>query len=157
MTIGALEEIELLLFRMIICGISSISAPSYEEMTASELALLPCTTIKRGEGWHRTTGRTSLRRSERKPTAAAAPQAPPGPGHLPPEGSTAAACPESSVRPHCGGRKQGTVAEAPATGCRKRTREAWVGSLRVPDAYSRLAGRLHGALHVLSWDQGPNR
>ena len=62
---GALEEIELLLFRMIICGISSISAPSYEEVTASELALLPCTTIKRGGGWHRTTGRTSLRRSER--------------------------------------------------------------------------------------------
>lgn len=85
------------------------------------------------------------------------PPGPPGPGHLPPEGSTAAACPESSVRPHCGGRKQGTVAEAPATGCRKRTPEAWVGSLRVPEAYSRLTGRLHGALHVLSWDQGPNR
>ena len=70
----ALEEIELLLFKIIICGISSISAPSYDEVTASELALLPCTTIKRGGGWHRTTGRTSLRRSERKPMAAPAPQ-----------------------------------------------------------------------------------
>ena len=38
---GALEETELLLFKIIICGISSISAPSYDEVTASELALLP--------------------------------------------------------------------------------------------------------------------
>lgn len=91
---GALEEIELLLFKTIICGISSISAPSYDEVTASELALLPCTTIKQAGGWHRTTGRTSLRCSERKPMAASVPS---GLGHLPSDGSTAAASPQRTA------------------------------------------------------------
>ena len=148
---GALEEIELLLFKIIICGISSISAPSYDEVTASELALLPCTTIKRGGGWHRTTGRTSLRRSERKPMAA------PGPQVRDTFLQTAA----QQLHPHWEQRpaplrrqKAGHSAEAPATGCRKRTREVCLGSL-TPTPCSQ--GGYTGALDVLSWEQGRNK
>lgn len=141
---GALEEIELLLFKIIICGISSISAPSYDEVTASELALLPCTTIKQGRGWHRTTGRTSLRCSERKPMAALAPQA--QDSFL----QTAAQqlYPHREQRPAPLRRqKAGHSGRSP---CNRLSEEDTRGLGGVPDAYSTLAGSLHrGAGHAV--------
>ena len=154
---GALEEIEVLLFRMIICGISSISAPSYEKVTASELALLPCTTIKRGGGWHRTTGRTSLRCSERKPTAAAAPQAPQARDTFLQRAAQqlraqraasgpAAKAESGAQRPKPPQQAVGRGHEGPGWG-------PWGSLMPTPGSQ----GGYTGALHVLSWDQGRNR
>lgn len=146
MTVGALEAIKLLLFRMIICGISSISAPSYEEVTASELALLPCTTIKRGGRWHRKTGRTGLRRSEHKPTAAAVPRA----------RDTFLQRAAEQLRAQSAA--PGPAAEAESRAQRPEPPQQAVGRGQEGPCRLLQARRGYkGALHVLSWDQGRNR